>query len=51
VLCNTDDSPEREAALLRLLGERQADGVLVATSRMADATVAACVETDFHSCW
>jgi len=40
VLCNTDDSPERETALLRLLGERQADGVLVATSRMADATVA-----------
>jgi len=40
VLCNTDDSPERETALLRLLRERQADGVLVATSRMADATVA-----------
>lgn len=41
VLCNTDDVPERETALLRLLRERQADGLLIATSRMADATVAA----------
>jgi LacI family transcriptional regulator len=41
VLCNTDDSPERETASLRLLRERQADGLLMATSRMADATVAA----------
>jgi len=41
VLCNTDDSPEREHASLRLLRERQADGLLMATSRMADATVAA----------
>lgn len=40
VLCNTDDTPERENALLRLLRERQADGVLLATSRMTDATVA-----------
>src|SRR5919198_2539153 len=41
VLCNTDDEPEREDALLRLLRERQADGLLLATSRMADATLAA----------
>ena len=41
VLCNTDDSPDRENASLRLLRERQADGVLFATSRMADATLAA----------
>jgi LacI family transcriptional regulator, galactose operon repressor len=41
VLCNTDDSPEREKASLQLLRERQADGLLMATSRMADATVAA----------
>jgi LacI family transcriptional regulator len=41
VLCNTDDSPERETASLRLLRERQADGLLMATSRMADATLAA----------
>ena len=37
VLCNTDDSPQREDASLRLLRERQADGLLIATSRMADA--------------
>jgi LacI family transcriptional regulator len=41
VLCNTDDSPERETASLRLLREHQADGLLIATSRMADTTVAA----------
>jgi len=41
VLCNTDDVPERETASLRVLRERQADGLLIATSRMADATVAA----------
>jgi len=41
VLCNTDDSPDRETASLRLLRERQADGLLMATSRMADATLAA----------
>jgi LacI family transcriptional regulator len=40
VLSNTDDVPERETAALRVLRERQADGVLVATSRMADATIA-----------
>jgi LacI family transcriptional regulator len=39
VLCNTDDLPDRETASLRLLRERQADGLLIATSRMADATV------------
>jgi LacI family transcriptional regulator len=40
VLCNTDDLPEREKASLRLLRERQADGLLIATSHMADATLA-----------
>lgn len=40
VLCNTDDAPERETASLRVLRERQADGLLIATSRMADTTVA-----------
>ena len=40
VLCNTDDVPERETASLRVLRERQADGLLIATSRMADTTVA-----------
>ena len=38
VLCNTDDEPEREKASLRVLRERQADGLLIATSRTADAT-------------
>jgi LacI family transcriptional regulator len=41
VLCNTDDAPQREVASLRVLRQRQADGLLLATSRMADATVAA----------
>src|SRR6266508_6081851 len=40
VLCNTDDTPERETAMLHLLRERQVDGLLIATSRMADATIA-----------
>src|ERR671935_360493 len=40
VLCNTDDAPDRENASLRLLRERQVDGVLFATNRMADATLA-----------
>src|SRR5437870_13016379 len=41
VLCNTDDTAERETASLRLLREHQADGLLIATSRMADTPVAA----------
>jgi len=41
VLCNTDDETEREEASLRVLRERQADGLLIATSRTADATLAA----------
>ena len=40
VLCNADDDAEREKASLRVLRERQADGLLIATSRMADATLA-----------
>lgn len=39
VLSNTDDSPDRERASLALMRERQADGLLIATSRMADATL------------
>lgn len=39
VLCNTGDLPEREATYIRVLREREVDGVLVASSRMADATV------------
>jgi len=40
LLTNTDDSPEREDASFHLLRERQADGVLLATSRLSDATLA-----------
>jgi LacI family transcriptional regulator len=39
VLCNTGDLPEREATYIRVLREREVDGVLVASTRMADATV------------
>ena len=41
VLCNTGDLPEREATYIRVLREREVDGVLVASTRMADETVAA----------
>jgi LacI family transcriptional regulator len=40
VLCNTGDLPEREATYIRVLRERQVDGVLVASTRMADETIA-----------
>ena len=39
VLCNTGDLPEREATYVRVLRERQVDGILVASTRLADATV------------
>ena len=39
VLCNTEDVPEREAAYLRVLRERQVDGLLIASSRMSDAVI------------
>src|SRR5437588_10929554 len=41
ILCNTEDSSEREATYLRVLRERQVDGLLIASSFMADATSAA----------
>ncbi len=40
MLCNTMDSPEREATYLRVLRERQVDGLLIASSFMADSTIA-----------
>lgn len=40
ILCNTEDLPEREASYLAVLRERQVDGVLIASSRMGDATIA-----------
>jgi LacI family transcriptional regulator len=39
ILCNSEDQPEREAAYLLLLRERQVDGVLIASSQMADETI------------
>ena len=41
VLCNTGDIPEREATYIRVLRERQVDGMLLASTRMADETIAA----------
>src|SRR5947207_8154515 len=41
VLCNTGDVPEREATYIRVLRERQVDGMLLASTRMADETIAA----------
>jgi LacI family transcriptional regulator len=40
ILCNTEDSSEREATYLRVLRERQVDGLLIASSFMADSTIA-----------
>ena len=40
ILCNTEDSSEREDSYLRVLRERQVDGVLIASSFTADATIA-----------
>jgi LacI family transcriptional regulator len=35
-VCNTDENPEQEAAVLRLLEERRTDGVVVCSSRLPD---------------
>ncbi len=40
ILCNTEDDPAREATYLRLLPQRQVDGLLIASSQMADDTIA-----------
>jgi LacI family transcriptional regulator len=39
VLCNTEDIPDREATYLRVLRERQVDGLLIASSRMSDVVI------------
>src|SRR5207244_9769382 len=40
-VCSSDlDSSEREDAYLRVLRERQADGILIASSFMADSSIA-----------
>jgi len=40
ILCNTDDSFEREASYLRVLREWRVDGLLIASSSTADSTIA-----------
>ena len=40
ILCNTDDSFEREASYLRVLREWRVDGILIASSSTADSTLA-----------
>jgi LacI family transcriptional regulator, galactose operon repressor len=47
ILCNSEDEPEREATYLRVLRERQVDGLLIASSQMADDTIAALREEAF----
>lgn len=41
IVCNTADVPEREATYLRVLRERQVDGVLIASARVSDENVGA----------
>ncbi len=40
ILCNSEDEPQREAMYLRVLRDRQVDGLLIASSQMADVTIA-----------
>jgi LacI family transcriptional regulator len=40
ILCNSEDDPEREATCLRALREHEVDGLLIASSQMADDTIA-----------
>jgi LacI family transcriptional regulator len=47
ILCNTEDDPEREESYLRVLREREVDGLLIASSRMADDTIAALRDQQF----
>lgn len=47
ILCNSEDEPQREATYLRLLRERQVDGLLIASSQMADDTIAELREEAF----
>ena len=40
ILCNTEDSFEREASYLRVLREWRVDGILIASSSTAESTIA-----------
>jgi len=39
ILCNSEDEPEREATCLHALREHEVDGLLIASSQMADETI------------
>lgn len=39
ILCNSEDDPEREAVCLHALREHEVDGLLIASSQMADETI------------
>jgi LacI family transcriptional regulator len=47
ILCSSEDDPEREATYLRVLRQRQVDGLLIASSQMADDTIAELREEAF----
>jgi len=47
ILCNSEDQPDREATYLRVLRERQVDGLFIASSQMADDTIAELREEAF----
>jgi LacI family transcriptional regulator, galactose operon repressor len=47
ILCNSEDDHEREATYLRVLRERLVDGLLIASSQMADDTIAELREEGF----
>src|SRR5437763_781805 len=39
ILCNTDDSPERERSQLQMLAERRVDGLILASARLRDPSI------------
>jgi len=43
-LCNTDEDPKRETAILRSLEERRVDGVVLCSSRLEDEELAAALQ-------
>ena len=47
ILCNSEDEPEREATYLHVLRQGQVDGVLIASSQMADGTIEGLREDGF----
>ncbi len=47
ILCNSEDERNREAMYLRVLRDRRVDGLLIASSQMADDTIAELREEAF----